>query len=50
MTKGKGWARFRRWIKRILLGLLALLILLLMVGAIYEAAGRRAAVVWGRRR
>lgn len=43
MTKGKGWARFRRWIKRILLGLLALLILLLMVGAIYEAAGRRAA-------
>ncbi|NIJ35905.1 pimeloyl-ACP methyl ester carboxylesterase [Sphingopyxis panaciterrae] len=41
MTKVAGWARFRRWLKRIFLGLLALLILLVIVGAIYEALGRR---------
>jgi pimeloyl-ACP methyl ester carboxylesterase len=41
MTKLKGWARFRRWTKRILLGLLALLILLVIVGSIYEALGRK---------
>ena len=41
MTKLTGWRRARRWIKRILLGLLALLILVLVVGMIYEALGRR---------
>ena len=41
MTKLTGWRRARRWIKRILLGLLALLILALVVGMIYEALGRR---------
>lgn len=43
MTKVTGWARFRRWAKRILLGLLALLLLAVVVGAIYEALGRRSA-------
>lgn len=33
------------WAKRILLGLLALLILLLITGAIYEALGRRSAAI-----
>ncbi len=41
MTKVTGWARFRRWVKRILLGLLVLLVLLVVVGAIYEALGRK---------
>lgn len=41
MTKLTGWRRFRRWVKRILLGLLALLVLLVAVGAIYEALGRK---------
>jgi len=41
MTKVTGWRRFRRWVKRILLGLLALLVLLVAVGAIYEALGRK---------
>lgn len=41
MTKVTGWARFRRWMKRLFLGLLALLVLLVVVGAIYEALGRR---------
>ena len=41
MTKVKGWARVRRWTKRILLGLLALLVLLVAVGSIYEALGRK---------
>ncbi len=41
MTKVTGWARFRRWTKRILLGLLALLVLLLVAGSIYEALGRK---------
>ena len=41
MTKLTGWARFRRWTKRILLGLLALLVLLIAVGSIYEALGRK---------
>lgn len=41
MTKVTGWRRFRRWVKRILLGLLALLILLVAVGSIYEALGRK---------
>ncbi len=41
MTKVTGWRRFGRWVKRIILGLLALLILLTIVGAIYEAWGRR---------
>ena len=43
MTKRTGWPRARRWIKRILLGLLALLILILVAGMIYEALGRRSA-------
>lgn len=41
MTKVTGWRRFGRWVKRIILGLLALLILLTIAGAIYEALGRR---------
>ena len=41
MTKVTGWARVRRWTKRILLGLLALLGLLLVVGSIYEALERK---------
>lgn len=41
MTKLTGWRRVRRWIKRILLGLLALLILVTAIGAIYEALGRK---------
>jgi len=41
MTKPTGWRRVWRWIKRILLGLLALLILILVAGVIYEALGRR---------
>ncbi|MET0246601.1 MAG: alpha/beta hydrolase [Sphingomonas sp.] len=43
MTRVTGWRRAWRWAKRILLGLLALLILVVIVGAIYEALGRRAA-------
>lgn len=43
MTKLTGWPRARRWMKRILLGLLALLILILVAGMIYEALGRRSA-------
>ena len=43
MTKLTGWRRFRRWMKRIFLGLLALVILLTAVGAIYEALGRKSA-------
>ncbi|PKQ00367.1 MAG: alpha/beta hydrolase [Alphaproteobacteria bacterium HGW-Alphaproteobacteria-13] len=35
------WRRVLRWLKRILLGLLALLLLALVAGAIYEALGRR---------
>lgn len=42
-TKPGGWKRVRRWLKRILLGLLALLLIALVVGAIYEALGRRSA-------
>jgi len=38
-----GWRRVGRWSKRALLGLLALLILALAVGVIYEALGRRSA-------
>jgi pimeloyl-ACP methyl ester carboxylesterase len=41
MTKLTGWRRARRWLKRILLGLLALLILALVVGVIYEALGKK---------
>ena len=41
VKKPGGWRRVLRWIKRILLGLLALLLLAVMVGAIYEALGRR---------
>lgn len=41
MTKVSGWARVRRWVKRILLGLLALLLLFVVVGSIYEALGRK---------
>jgi len=41
VTKVTGWARVRRWVKRILLGLLVLLVLLVVVGAIYEALGRK---------
>jgi len=43
MTKVTGWWRLGRWIKRIVLGLLALLILLVVAGSIYEALGRRSA-------
>lgn len=39
--KPKGWRRALRWLKRILLGLLALLLIALVVGAVYEALGRR---------
>lgn len=41
MTAVTGWRRLGRWVKRILLGLLALLLLLTLVGAVYEALGRR---------
>lgn len=41
--KRGGWRRAGRWLKRILLGLLALLLLALVAGAIYEALGRRSA-------
>ncbi|MBY8821838.1 alpha/beta fold hydrolase [Sphingomonas colocasiae] len=41
MTKPTGWRRLGRWMKRIGLGLAGLLILLTIVGAIYEALGRR---------
>ncbi|RYD45333.1 MAG: alpha/beta hydrolase [Sphingomonadales bacterium] len=41
MTKATGWRRFWRWVKRVLLGLLALLILVTIVGTIYEALGRK---------
>ena len=41
ITKPGGWKRVRRWLKRILLGLLALLVLLVVVGSIYEALGRK---------
>ncbi|HSX56492.1 MAG TPA: alpha/beta hydrolase [Sphingomonas sp.] len=39
--KPGGWRRVLRWVKRILLGLLALLLLIVVIGAIYEALGRR---------
>ena len=39
--KPGGWRRVLRWVKRILLGLLALLLLIVVTGAIYEALGRR---------
>lgn len=38
--KPGGWRRALRWLKRILLGLLALLLLSVLAGAIYEAIGR----------
>lgn len=41
MTKVSIWRRLWRWLKWILLGLLALLILATIVGVIYEALGRR---------
>jgi pimeloyl-ACP methyl ester carboxylesterase len=41
VKKPGGWRRVLRWLKRILLGLLALLLIALVVGAIYEALGRR---------
>ncbi|MGV3479495.1 MAG: alpha/beta hydrolase [Sphingobium sp.] len=41
MTELTGWRRLGRWMKRIGLGLVALLILLTITGAIYEALGRR---------
>ena len=40
MTAVTGWRRLGRWVKRILLGLLALLVLLTLVGMVYEALGR----------
>jgi pimeloyl-ACP methyl ester carboxylesterase len=44
MTRAGGrWPRVRRWLKRIALSLLALVILVILVGAIYEALGRRSA-------
>ncbi|WP_428684950.1 alpha/beta fold hydrolase [Sphingopyxis sp.] len=43
VKKPGGWRRVLRWLKRILLGLLALLLIALVVGAIYEALGRRSA-------
>lgn len=39
--KPRGWRRALRWLKRIALGLLGLLLLAVVVGAIYEALGRR---------
>ncbi|MBA4089154.1 MAG: alpha/beta hydrolase [Sphingobium sp.] len=39
-TRPGGWARTRRWTLRIMLGLAALLLCLLIAGALYEAWGR----------
>lgn len=44
VKKPGGWRRLLRWLKRILLGLLALLLLILLIGSIYEALGRKNAV------
>lgn len=41
MTEPKARHRIWRWTKRVLLGLLALLVATLIIGAIYEAVGRR---------
>jgi pimeloyl-ACP methyl ester carboxylesterase len=43
MTAVKGWRRFRRWVKWIVLGLLAVVILLTLIGVVYEALARRSA-------
>jgi len=39
--KPGGWRRVLRWLKRILLGLLALAMIIVIIGTIYEALGRR---------
>jgi len=41
MRKLTGWRRVGLWIKRILLGLLGLLVMLVLVGSIYEMLGRK---------
>lgn len=43
MTKPTGWWRVRRWVKRILMGIVPFLIVALILGMIYEAFGRRSA-------
>ncbi len=40
MSKGSWWPRTRRWLKRIALGILALLLLVIVVGVVYEILGR----------
>lgn len=41
IKKPGGWRRVLRWLKRILLGLLALAMIIVIIGTIYEALGRR---------
>lgn len=41
IRKSGGWRRALRWLKRILLGLLALAMIIVIIGTIYEALGRR---------
>lgn len=43
ITKPRGWRRVLRWLKRILLGLLILAMIVVIIGTIYEALGRRSA-------
>ncbi|KAF1017089.1 MAG: putative aminoacrylate hydrolase RutD [Stenotrophomonas maltophilia] len=43
MTKVRGWRRVGRWLKWALIGLVAVLVLLGIIGAIYEALQRRQA-------
>lgn len=41
IKKPGGWRRVLRWLKRTLLGLLALAMVIVIIGTIYEALGRR---------
>jgi pimeloyl-ACP methyl ester carboxylesterase len=41
IKKPGGWRRVLRWLKRILLGLVALAMIVVIIGTIYEALGRR---------
>lgn len=41
IKKPGGWRRVLRWLKRILLGLLILAMIIVIIGTIYEALGRR---------
>lgn len=43
IKKPGGWRRTLRWLTRILLGLLALAMIIVVIGAVYEALGRRSA-------